>query len=269
MNKIYPIYNGTFRVSFNGLGHVPAVEVPSFVFLVQTADGEFILFDTGFDPAALPGVGSVGFQEKSQRSAAVLRHLGIDPHEIDLVVMSHLHWDHTAAMSSFPRARFHVQARELQEMLQLEPKAKRNAYYPEHFMSSLERFDLQDGNHTLRPGIEVYVTGDHTYGHQILRIQTDAGVFVLAADAMADYEQLWDTLRTADWGEYHQGVGKGFYWPEDEVIPALENCLRCQGFPTAIETPAPPMSPDEIRALGTLIMSHDPRLRRKNYNSLW
>ncbi|MDO4540954.1 MAG: MBL fold metallo-hydrolase [Syntrophomonadaceae bacterium] len=269
MNKIFPIYNGTYRISFNGLGRVPTVEAPNFVFLVQTADEEFILFDTGYDPATLPGVGSVGFQEKHQRIVPMLRSLGLDPNDIGLVVMSHLHWDHAAAMSCFPRARFHVQARELQGMLHLSPKTKRNYYYPEHFMSSLERMDLQDGAHNLRPGIDVYVTGDHTYGHQILRIQTDAGVFVLAADSMANHDQLWSSLSAANWEEYHQGVGRGFYWPEDTLLPALENCLRRQGFPTAINEFIPPMSHAEIKALGKLIMSHDPRLSRNNRHTLW
>ncbi len=47
-----------------------------------------------------------------QTAAAQLRALGLDPAEIQLVVMTHLHFDHASALSDFPNATVLVNERE-------------------------------------------------------------------------------------------------------------------------------------------------------------
>jgi glyoxylase-like metal-dependent hydrolase (beta-lactamase superfamily II) len=47
-----------------------------------------------------------------QTAAAQLRAQGIDPAEIELVVMTHLHFDHASALSDFPNATVLVEERE-------------------------------------------------------------------------------------------------------------------------------------------------------------
>jgi glyoxylase-like metal-dependent hydrolase (beta-lactamase superfamily II) len=42
-----------------------------------------------------------------------LRALGIDPDKIEGVIITHMHYDHCGNHGLFPRARFHVQDKEM------------------------------------------------------------------------------------------------------------------------------------------------------------
>jgi N-acyl homoserine lactone hydrolase len=64
----------------------------------------------------LGAVGAVMSRHTTMRpertAAAQLRALGVDPAEIGLVVMTHLHFDHASALSDFPNATVLVEERE-------------------------------------------------------------------------------------------------------------------------------------------------------------
>src|ERR1700722_7798623 len=65
-----------------------------------------ILVDTGF----LSAVSMTGraFEDNEQPST-VLAKVGVRPEDIDIVVLTHLHFDHAGAFDAFPNARILVQ----------------------------------------------------------------------------------------------------------------------------------------------------------------
>src|SRR6201997_4144241 len=69
-------------------------------YLVATSKGERILFDTP------------GYNERAV-VVAKLAERGISPASLDLVILSHLHFDHAANWDLFPRAEIVVHEREL------------------------------------------------------------------------------------------------------------------------------------------------------------
>lgn len=103
-----------------GIG-VPAaelIEIPIIAFLVEHPSAGPILIDTGFH-ASVAGSSSERYRNlgltgrligrniamrPDQTVAAQLRARGIDPAEIRLVVMTHLHFDHASALADFPNA---------------------------------------------------------------------------------------------------------------------------------------------------------------------
>ncbi|HET7443119.1 MAG TPA: N-acyl homoserine lactonase family protein [Solirubrobacterales bacterium] len=90
--------------------------IPVPAFLIRHPSAGAILVDTGLHPS-IAANGKENFGGISNRfgkpSLAVgedvpaqLRAKGLDPHEIPVVVMTHLHIDHTSAISEFPNSTF-------------------------------------------------------------------------------------------------------------------------------------------------------------------
>jgi glyoxylase-like metal-dependent hydrolase (beta-lactamase superfamily II) len=112
-----------------GVG-VPAKElirIPIVAFLLEHPSAGLVLVDTGFHRSIAAGppderarnLGPIGRimgrsieMGPEQTVVAQLQALGIQPADIGLVVMTHLHFDHASALSDFPGARVLVSAEE-------------------------------------------------------------------------------------------------------------------------------------------------------------
>jgi glyoxylase-like metal-dependent hydrolase (beta-lactamase superfamily II) len=116
------------------------------------------------------------------RSIAVaLAELGVPPASIDLVVMTHLHFDHAGGTTRrtaagalepvFPRAHHVVQRREL-EAAHHPHERNRASYLAENFapLEAAGLVQVVDGEAELCPGVRVLPTPGHTPGHQSVLI---------------------------------------------------------------------------------------------------
>jgi len=98
------------------LGPRPANVLPVPAFLIRHPSAGAILVDTGLHPSiATDGkenFGSLGNRiggpslEAGEDVPSQLRKLGLDPGEVPVVVMTHLHGDHSSAISEFPKSTF-------------------------------------------------------------------------------------------------------------------------------------------------------------------
>ncbi len=181
-----------------GAAGVSRVPVPAF--LIDHPKGRAI-FDTGMpenivaDPqGAIGAYLSTIFEAEiapGEGLAAQLHALEIDPASVDIVINSHLHFDHCAGDRLFPNARIVVQRREVE--------AARAAGAPDDGFDPLAmldgrdvreidgEFDLfGDGAVTLLP------THGHTAGHQSARLRCDGGETILAADCCYFHSTLRD-----------------------------------------------------------------------------
>ncbi len=96
----------------------PAVAVPCPAFLLRHPSAGAILVDTGLHPSvatdARENFGALATRfgkpslEAGEDVPAQLRKLGLDAGEVPIVVMTHMHIDHTSAISEFPQATFIV-----------------------------------------------------------------------------------------------------------------------------------------------------------------
>ncbi|MEA1961262.1 MAG: MBL fold metallo-hydrolase, partial [Bacillota bacterium] len=197
---IYPLYNGNFSVVFKTISqNLPELKnIPSFAFLLQHEDGELILVDTGFAINHIPGVNSKGNREPEQELHNAVRALGFDPLSISTVILTHLHWDHTAGMYLFPNATFCIQGEEFRSLFSLNPNEE-TYYAPAHWLPLLSCIHLVEGNIELRPGLRLIVTGEHTAGHQVVEVQTKEGLYLLGGDAPFNYDQLWKLIPPEGW----------------------------------------------------------------------
>lgn len=121
-----------------------------------------------------------------------LSELGLAPEDIDLVVNTHLHFDHCGrnvgltGEPTFPNARYIVQAQELQDATHPHER-NRASYIPETFRPIMEAdlFDVVEGETELLPGLKVLPLPGHNLGQQGVVLESGGQTLVYTADLVA------------------------------------------------------------------------------------
>jgi glyoxylase-like metal-dependent hydrolase (beta-lactamase superfamily II) len=161
-------------------------------------DGVPTVFDTGFTREEAERRGDRPY---AGTPSELLGVLGFEPADVRVVVLSHLHYDHTGHLDSFPDARILVQRSEVE--FWEGPFSHRGAYAhlrPDADLIALRRLidggrvDLLDGDAEVTPRISVHAVGGHTAGTQVLRVcgESGTGPIVLASDASHFYANVDD-----------------------------------------------------------------------------
>lgn len=128
-----------------------------------------------------------------QEPSAALQSIHVDPKDIDLVIFTHLHWDHAGNNHLFPNARFLAQRDEV-----------RYAYAPSSFFEKAflspqggfvppylqVRFDLINGDEEILPGLQLLKCPGHTPGSQAVRVKTHRGWYTITGDAVFTFENM-------------------------------------------------------------------------------
>lgn len=163
-------------------------------YLVRTS-GLNVLLDTGVGPAA--GRRIVDFYSIDRRPGLLgaLADLDLGAGDIDLVVNSHLHFDHCGGNTArradgawaptFPRARYVVRRGEWDQAL--DPVERdRPSYRPAALkpLAGIGRLDLLEGDGTVAPGIEAVLVAGHTAFHQGVKVSSGGRTFFYAGDAV-------------------------------------------------------------------------------------
>ena len=183
--RLYVLDYGLFDV---GPGK-RTIGIPGF--LLETNQGERILFDTGFPPdyATAPGPTAardglarfgafVGFTAR-QTAAGQLALLGLTPADITHVILSHGHIDHVGSLPLFAAC--------LILMTSIERSDPQPCYFldirPMHWPDAA--YHLIDNQTEICPGLTLIPTPGHTAGHlsALVTLPTGASI-LLAADAI-------------------------------------------------------------------------------------
>jgi glyoxylase-like metal-dependent hydrolase (beta-lactamase superfamily II) len=154
-----------------------------------------VVIDAGIDPARASASRGIDFVWSPTEG---LEALGVAPADVEHLVLTHLHYDHTGSVARFPSARYAVQRAEVDYWTG--PWARRIAR--EHWLTSNDdlghllgragaaRLDLVDGDREVVPGLSVHLVGGHTAGMQVVRVRTRRGHVVIASDASHFYENI-------------------------------------------------------------------------------
>ncbi len=172
--------------------HEEASPLDYFVWVARRSDRLFVV-DTGF-----------GHEAARHRQRTLLRlpaegleALGIAAAQVEDVIITHLHYDHAGTLDAFPKARFHVQDREMAfatGRCMCHPVI-RHSFAVEDITALVRhlyagRVVFHDGDEELAPGLSVHHIGGHTAGIQSVRVWTRRGWVVLAADASHLYANM-------------------------------------------------------------------------------
>ncbi|HXZ01424.1 MAG TPA: N-acyl homoserine lactonase family protein [Stellaceae bacterium] len=183
------------RASENFIGgdlHDEASPLDYFVWVARRSDRVFLV-DTGFGEAAA----RARQRQLLRLPADGVKALGIDPATIEDVIITHLHYDHAGTLDAFPRARFHIQDREMAfatGRCMCHP-VMRHAFAAEDVMAMVRhifagRVHFHDGDEDLAAGLSVHRIGGHTAGIQCVRVLTRRGWVVLASDTSHLYANM-------------------------------------------------------------------------------
>jgi N-acyl homoserine lactone hydrolase len=120
--------NGALRALGVRVPKDQQIRIPIVAFLIEHPSAGPLLIDTGFHRAVAAGppserkrnLGLIGRvmgrninMRPEQTAAAQLRARGIEPSDVKLIVMTHLHFDHASALAEFPAATVVTSTREL------------------------------------------------------------------------------------------------------------------------------------------------------------
>jgi glyoxylase-like metal-dependent hydrolase (beta-lactamase superfamily II) len=125
---------------------------------------------------------------------AALGKAGVHPHEVDLVINTHLHFDHAGGnthivgnrpVPTFPRALYMVQRAEL-EHAQNPTLRDRASYFSENFQPIAEagQWDLIEGDTEILPGISVERIPGHNADMQAVKIEGGGKKLAYVADLL-------------------------------------------------------------------------------------
>ena len=207
---VYPLSDGVFRLDGGAMfGTVPKtlwdrcchvdeknrIPLALGVLLIKTPTGKNVLVDAGLSSKYEQNAKFLKIYavERKVTLQDELKALGLERSDIDLVVNTHLHFDHAGGDTdydsegrlrpAFPKARYLVQKDEWQDATH--PHERNQAsYLPENFapLEDSKRLELVEGEFELEPGLKVIRSGGHTRGHQCVLVESQGQRAVFLGD---------------------------------------------------------------------------------------
>jgi glyoxylase-like metal-dependent hydrolase (beta-lactamase superfamily II) len=156
--------------------------------------GRRLLVDTGVGDKWSDKEARIYRIDRSRTLLGSLREIGLGPGDIDVVVNTHLHFDHAGGnthrpngkvVPTFPRARYVVQRGEWDDATH--PHERSRASYREiNFVPVADsgQLDTVEGEVEVLPGVRVVPTGGHTAHHQIVLVEGGGETLAIPTDLL-------------------------------------------------------------------------------------
>ncbi len=212
------------------VGDPPFVDLPVNVGIIKGLDGHITLYDSGWKQLAYIFNWNTSCCWYGLR--AQLQAIGLDPDAVTTIVLGHGHWDHAGQLSEFPNAVLYIQKEELKQIdfflnypvdfnaghiravntldpltgLQVGPPQQACArspvcgYPPQTVQEILGKTlggkaKIIDGRHEITAGLIIHPAfRGHTYGSQLLQVNTARGQLVFGSDTYSSWTGIRDWL---------------------------------------------------------------------------
>ena len=173
------------------------IELACRCLLVREASGRVVLLETGIGAFFEPGLRErYGVVESRHVLIDSLAALGVAPTDVDVIVLSHMHFDHAGGLLTawregaapelaFPRARYVVGSEAWQRALQPHPR-DRASFIPalQGLLEATGRLEIVSGDRsaTLGDGWSFTRSHGHTPGLLLTRVETPRGPVTFMGD---------------------------------------------------------------------------------------
>lgn len=200
---IIPVNTGVLRSNHKGLVYGAPDEhvyIPCIVWILKSKEtGEVILVDAGptedLEYGAKLHIPVTRTEE--QYLPAALGKYGIQPEDVQTVIITHLHWDHAYGLLKMPNAKILIQRKEMQFAVAPEPLAEAKRYEANvkdimpYYLKVWGQMEFLDGDVELRPGLKAVFLPGHSPGSQGIWVDTENGPYIMAAD-LINLEENWN-----------------------------------------------------------------------------
>ncbi len=212
------------------VGDPPFVNLPVNVGIIEGPDGKLTLYDSGWKQLAYIFDWNTSCCWDGIRHQ--LTAIGHDPTQVTRIVLGHGHWDHAGQLSEFPNAVVYIQKEELKQIdfflqypvdfnggriravntvdpltgAQVGPPQQACArspvcgYPPQTVQEILGKVlsgkaRIVDGRHEIARGLVIHPAfRGHTYGSQLLQVNTARGQIVFGSDTYSSWTGIRDWL---------------------------------------------------------------------------
>ena len=205
VTKFWPILTAMHyydkSISTHNRGRGQIIQAPILAYLIETKNGR-ILYDVGCDYNKIADTkqrtkyynATLGFNapemDESQRLPNQLARMGLSIKDIDLIFISHLHFDHAGGLCDCGHAAVHIQASELANA-----NPKQDMAYFDDEISMQANWQVKTGEYDLAEGVRAIASPGHTAGHMSLWIEMPTGApIILAGDAADLTENITDEV---------------------------------------------------------------------------
>lgn len=142
-----------------------------FLFYVAKNEGKTILFDVGFrDEELAQNMGITLFDVRKE-----LEEINSTPSEVDVVVITHSHWDHIRNLDLYPRAKIYISKQEYDIALKEEPEAVKKALLSQDTVIIEKEMIIEEK-------FRFKVIGGHTPGSSVIYFEDKETQYVLTGD---------------------------------------------------------------------------------------
>ena len=212
------------------VGDPATVDLPVNVGVIEDPHGNLTLYDSGWKQLAYIFDWNTSCCWKGIRDQ--LTAIGLDPEKVTRIVLGHAHWDHSGQLSEFPKAVVYIQKEELKQIdfflhypvdfnaghiravntvdpltgAQVGPPQQACArtpvcgYPPQTIQEILGKVlggkaKIIDGRHEINRGLVIHPAfRGHTYGSQLLQVNTNRGQLVFGSDTYSSWTGIRDWL---------------------------------------------------------------------------
>jgi len=160
--------------------------------LVDTGIGDLDWVVSGPEPSCM--------QTKEEETIKALHMaMGWDPGDVDIVINTHLHFDHCGRNNQFKNAQIYIQKDELEaafEPLNSEARLYRQECFDKNAVPYFQWKQIE-GEHEIADGLIVFPTPGHTKGHQSVLVDTYEGALCVAGDVVPTIENINDKIESS------------------------------------------------------------------------
>ena len=212
------------------VGDPAFVDLPVNIGIIKAPNGDITLYDSGWKQLAYIFDWNTSCCWAAIRSQ--MTAIGLDPNRVVRIVIGHGHWDHAGQLDEFPNAVLYVQKEELKQIdffldyptafnngniravntinpltgAQVGPPQQACArspvcgYPPQTVQEILGKLlagkaHVVDGRHQVAPGLIIHPAfRGHTYGSQLLQVNTSRGQLVFGSDTYSSWTGIRDWL---------------------------------------------------------------------------
>ena len=210
------------------------IKIPIVAFLVEHPGVGPMIIDTGFHPSVATdpkqnlgrlyaALYNIEMQPDQAISAQLRERKGIEPSDVRVAIMTHLHMDHASAISEFTSATYVLGAGEWRAFHGARPKL--NGYVRHHVEHAVEYKEVPydspviDSYSTFGRAYDLFGDGSvrlvatpgHTHGHQSVILRLKDREALVTGDAIYFTRTLDDERRgwaMADEHKWHRSIGE-------------------------------------------------------------